>query len=171
MGDSTSRRRADAAHMQDLTPLATLATTPPLLSALRAPEPEAPERYRGDDPSLVLLAEDDEDILALVSLRLERAGYRVARARNGQEALELARELRPAIAVFDVSMPLMTGVDATRALRADPATAGLPIILLTARDSESEISAGTKAGASAYITKPFSPQDLAAQIAAFLSDG
>jgi CheY-like chemotaxis protein len=180
-GTAAHLRRADAAPVQDNATLATLSTASlhpaeqdgllPEAAALRAPAPALPEPYRGDDPSLVLLAEDDEDILALVSLRLERAGYRVARARNGREAVELARDLRPAVAVFDVSMPLMTGVDAIRTLRGEPATAGLPIILLTARNSESEISAGTAAGASAYITKPFSPQDLAARIAALLGNG
>jgi DNA-binding response OmpR family regulator len=130
----------------------------------------APLRHVASDESLVLLAEDDEDILLLLATRLERDGYRVARARDGREAVALARCLRPAIAVLDVSMPLVTGLEATRELRADPTTASLPIILLTARASERDIQAGAAAGATAYVTKPFSPQDLAARIRSVLGD-
>jgi CheY-like chemotaxis protein len=117
---------------------------------------------------LVVVAEDDEDILTLVSFRLERSGYRVAAARNGAEAVELVRELHPAVVVLDIAMPVMTGLDAARLLRADPALAELPIILLTARASEEDVAAGLAAGANAYVTKPFSPQDLATRVDAVL---
>jgi DNA-binding response OmpR family regulator len=131
--------------------------------------PERTLRGGAAEEPLVLLAEDDEDILLLLAVRLERSGYRVARARDGREAVALVRQLRPDAAVFDISMPLLTGLEATRLLRADPATASLPIILLTARASESDIAAGTDAGATAYVTKPFSPQDLAASVDAVLA--
>jgi CheY-like chemotaxis protein len=113
---------------------------------------------------LILLADDDEDIMELVSFRLERSGYRVARAHDGAEAVRLVRELHPALAVLDVSMPVMTGLDATVALRADPSTEAIPIILLTARGAPADITAGLAAGATAYVTKPFSPQDLSTRI-------
>ena len=119
---------------------------------------------------LILLAEDDEDIVELVSFRLERSGYRVARAHDGAEAVGLVQELRPDLAVFDISMPVMSGLEATRILRDDPATASLPIILLTARVTPGDIAAGIEAGATAYVTKPFSPQDLSSRIAGVLGD-
>jgi CheY-like chemotaxis protein len=122
------------------------------------------------DERLVLLAEDDEDILDLVSFRLERSGYRIVRARDGAEAVLLVKELRPALAVLDVSMPVMTGLEATCALRADPATAEIPIILLTARATPADVAAGVAAGATAYVTKPFSPQDLSSTIDSVLGD-
>jgi CheY-like chemotaxis protein len=124
-----------------------------------APPNEAP---------LVLVADDDDDILALVTFRLERSGYRVVPARDGAEAVRLVQELRPDLAVLDISMPLLTGLEATRVLRADPATAEIPIVLLTARAAEHDIAAGVAAGATAYVTKPFSPQDLASRVDAVL---
>jgi CheY-like chemotaxis protein len=123
-----------------------------------------------DDQRLILLAEDDEDIVELVSFRLERSGYRVARAHDGEEAVRLAHELRPLLAIFDVSMPNMTGIEATRSLRDDPSTAALPIILLTAHAAGSDLAAGMEAGATAYVTKPFSPQELSSRVASVLGD-
>jgi CheY-like chemotaxis protein len=126
--------------------------------------PRADAVFRATSEPLILVAEDDEDILSLVTFRLQRSGYRVVPARDGGEAIRLARELKPTLAVFDVSMPVLTGLEATRALRADPATAALPIILLTARSTPADVAAGEAAGATAYVTKPFSPQDLVARI-------
>lgn len=115
---------------------------------------------------LILLAEDDEDIVELVSVRLERSGYRVIRADNGADAIRLARELHPALAVFDITMPVLSGLDAIRSLRADedPETAAMPIILLTARAAPGDVAAGLEAGATEYVTKPFSPQELSRRI-------
>ena len=118
-----------------------------------------------------MLADDDEDILKLVSYRLERSGYRVVSVRNGAEAVRLATELLPAVVVLDVSMPIMTGIEATRLLRAAPETASLPIILLTARAAEADVAAGTAAGATGYVTKPFSPQDLARRVEELVTHG
>ena len=116
------------------------------------------------DGPLVLCADDDEDILALVALRLERAGFRVVRATNGEQALELARAEQPALAVLDVMMPRMTGVEVLRALRADEETRAIRIILLSARVQESDVTGGLEAGADAYLAKPFRAPELVAKV-------
>jgi DNA-binding response OmpR family regulator len=107
---------------------------------------------------LVLLADDDPDIRELVRLRLERSGYAVVSANDGAEALELAAGCAPDIAILDVAMPNLSGLEVTRVLRERYAT--LPVILLTARARESDVRAGVAVGADAYVTKPFSPQEL-----------
>jgi len=112
------------------------------------------------DAPLVLCADDDPDILALLSLRLERAGYRVAQANDGEEALSLARELQPDVVVLDVMMPRLSGTDVVVALRADEATKGLPVILVSARAHDEDVQRGLEAGADAYLPKPFSAQEL-----------
>jgi DNA-binding response OmpR family regulator len=113
-----------------------------------------------NDAPLVLCADDDRDILALLALRLERAGYRVAQAVDGEQALSLARELRPAVLVLDVMMPRMSGTEVVAALRADPATAGLRVVLLSARAQEADVARGLDAGADAYLAKPFQAPEL-----------
>ena len=117
---------------------------------------------------LVLVADDDEDIRALVSFRLERAGYEVIEASDGEEALRLARERTPNLAVLDVMMPKLTGDEVTRRIRVDDATRQMPIILLTARVQEEDVARGFEAGADDYIKKPFSPQELRARVQAVL---
>jgi DNA-binding response OmpR family regulator len=116
----------------------------------------------------VLVADDDDDVLELVAFRLERAGYEVITARDGEEALRAARENTPALAVLDVMMPKMTGYDVTRALRKDEQTRQMPVILLTARVQEADVNRGFDAGADDYIRKPFSPQELRARVEAVL---
>jgi two-component system, OmpR family, response regulator MtrA len=118
---------------------------------------------------LVLVADDDADILLLVRLRLERSGYEVVTARDGTEALALAQERQPDVAIFDVSMPGLTGFDVTRLLR--EANAKLPVILLTARALDSDVEAGAAVGADAYLTKPFSPQDLELRVRELVNGG
>ena len=122
-----------------------------------------------DDVRTVLVADDDEDILQLVSFRLERAGYNVITASDGQKAIAAAREHQPDLAVLDVMMPGMNGYDVTRALRADEATAQIPVILLTARVQEADVSRGFEAGADDYLRKPFSPQELRSRVQAILA--
>ena len=112
------------------------------------------------DAPLILCADDDPDILALLALRLERAGYRVAQAADGQEALTLARELKPSIVVLDVMMPRLTGTEVLEALRADPATHELPVILVSARAQQADVQRGMNAGADAYLAKPFHANEL-----------
>ena len=93
---------------------------------------------------VVLAADDDEDILDLVKFRLERSGYTVLQARDGEEALELARERKPDLAVLDVMMPKLDGLELTRRLRAEEATSRMPIILLTARAQDADVAAGLR---------------------------
>jgi DNA-binding response OmpR family regulator len=117
---------------------------------------------------LVLAADDDEDILGLVSFRLERSGYTVVQARDGEAALELAVKELPDLAVLDVMMPKLDGFEVTRRLRADAATSRMPIILLTARAQDADVQRGFEAGADDYIRKPFSPDELRARVQAIL---
>lgn len=124
-----------------------------------------------NDSGVIVVADDDADILDLVSLTLERAGHVVHRARDGEEALELVRSERPDVAVLDVAMPKLDGVELTRRLRSDPDTSAVRIVLLTARVQERDTDAGIAAGAHEYIRKPFSPQDLQERIAALLRQG
>ena len=109
---------------------------------------------------LVLVADDDEDILSLVGAALDKAGYEVTRATNGAQALEQVRTLRPCVAVLDVAMPELDGIEVLRLVRADPATADLPVILLTARAQEEDARRAYAEGASKYVRKPFSPREL-----------
>jgi CheY-like chemotaxis protein len=109
---------------------------------------------------LVLCADDERDILALLVLRLERAGYRVAQAVDGEQALALARELHPDVLVLDVMMPRLSGTDVLAALRADEATAHLRVVLLSARAQETDVERGLEAGADAYLAKPFQAPEL-----------
>ena len=121
----------------------------------------------GDRP-VVLVADDDDDIRDLVAFRLDRAGYEVLRAGDGQQALDLAKEHIPDLAVLDVMMPKLTGYDVTRELRAHAPTSRIPVILLTARVQEADVARGFEAGADDYVKKPFSPQELKARVQAVL---
>jgi DNA-binding response OmpR family regulator len=122
----------------------------------------------GNGQPLILIADDDPDILALVSFRLERAGYEVVQARNGEEAVQVALARRPDLAVIDVMMPRIVGYEATRQLRQQEETSQMPIILLTARVQEEDIARGFDAGADDYVRKPFSPQELGSRVQAAL---
>jgi len=124
-------------------------------------------RLNDDTPGRVptlLVADDDEDILTLVQLRLSRSGYEVVVARDGEEALRLAQEKHPDLAVLDWMMPKASGLEVLRAIRAGSETADIPVVLLTARASEADVQEGLDAGADDYIAKPFSPQELASRV-------
>jgi len=109
---------------------------------------------------LVLVADDEEDILALVTTILERAGYEVVSVRDGAEALTAVRDRRPDLAVLDISMPEVDGLEVLRRIRADADTSELPVLLLSAQAQEADVKLGFATGASAYVKKPFSPRDL-----------
>jgi DNA-binding response OmpR family regulator len=118
---------------------------------------------------LVLVADDDEDILTLVTFRLERAGCVVVKARNGDEALRVALEQVPDLAVLDVTMPGLDGYSVTRELRLAGPTSTMPIILLTARAQEADVARGLAAGADEYIRKPFDAHDLRERVERLLN--
>jgi DNA-binding response OmpR family regulator len=117
---------------------------------------------------LVLVADDDPDILALVRFRLERDGYEVLSAPDGETALDLALARTPDLALLDVMMPRLDGYEVTRRLRQHSPTTAIPIILLTARVQEPDVKLGIEAGADDYVTKPFSPQALGERVQAAL---
>ena len=119
--------------------------------------------------TVVLVADDDADIRDLVAFKLEQVGLEVVAAGDGEAALEAARAMQPELAVLDISMPGLSGIDVCRMLRADPATAGMLIIMLTARVQEQDVQGGFSAGADDYVTKPFSPRELVSRIQALLS--
>jgi DNA-binding response OmpR family regulator len=123
----------------------------------------------GEDQPVILAADDDEDILQLVAFRLGRSGYRVLQAHDGEEALTLALEHEPDLAVLDVGMPKMDGFEVVRRLRAHDATSRMPIIMLTARAQDTDVEEGFDAGANDYLRKPFSPQELKARVQAMLA--
>jgi DNA-binding response OmpR family regulator len=116
----------------------------------------------------ILVADDDVDIRELVEFKLSTLGHDVVAVSDGAAAIDACRAQRPDLAVLDVMMPGVSGLDAIRAIRADPALAGLPVILLTARAQESDVETGFDSGADDYITKPFSPRELAARVDALL---
>jgi DNA-binding response OmpR family regulator len=121
-----------------------------------------------DARRVIVVAEDDPDILDLVEFRLRQEGYEVLTARNGEEALNLCLERRPALALLDVQMPKLNGYEVTRRLRAEEATRGIAIVILTASVRESEIARAFDAGANDFLRKPFSPGDLATRVRAAL---
>jgi DNA-binding response OmpR family regulator len=113
---------------------------------------------------LVLVADDDDDILLLVTTRLRRDGFEVISARNGEEALALAIERHPAIAVLDIGMPKLDGLEVLQRIRADETLKEIRVLLLTAKAQESDVRRGYEAGADAYVRKPFSPGDLSTRV-------
>ena len=105
----------------------------------------------------ILIADDEDDILGLLQVHLTRLGYEVVAARDGEEALRLAEAHGPALAVLDVSMPKLDGLEVTRRLRAD---SDIPVILLSALVQPADVERGLEAGATAYLRKPFTGQEL-----------
>lgn len=118
-----------------------------------------------DKPPLVLLVDDDEKTLHLVSVYLEREGYAVAIATNGYDALSLARSLLPSLIVLDLMLPGLTGIEVCEILRSETNPF---IIMLTARTTEQDKLLGLDAGADDYVSKPFSPRELTARVRAVL---
>jgi two-component system alkaline phosphatase synthesis response regulator PhoP len=113
----------------------------------------------------VLLVDDDENIVQLVKMYLERDGYQVTTALDGQGALDAARRTRPDIVVLDLMLPGMGGLEVCRELRRD---SSVPIVMLTARTTETDKLTGLDMGADDYVTKPFSPRELLARMRAVL---
>ncbi len=123
----------------------------------------------GAEGQLIVVADDDDDVRELIEFRLTRAGYRVASGANGEQALELIRTRRPALAVLDIMMPKLDGYEVTRRVREDPAHARMPVLLLTASVREGAATAGFEAGADDHMRKPFSPQELLVRVRSMLA--
>jgi DNA-binding response OmpR family regulator len=114
---------------------------------------------------MILVVDDERHIVELVQMYLERAGYRVVSASDGQEALTQFRKARPALVVLDLMLPGMDGLDVCRRLRAE---SDVPVIMLTARGEDVERIVGLELGADDYVTKPFNPRELVARVRAVL---
>lgn len=112
----------------------------------------------------ILMAEDDPDIQLVARLALKKAGYRVTAVSNGRELLARAAGERPDIVLLDWMMPEMDGPETCARLRADPATADIPVVFMTAKSQASEIERGLSLGAAGYIVKPFDALTLGAQL-------
>jgi two-component system, OmpR family, phosphate regulon response regulator PhoB len=117
---------------------------------------------------LVLIVEDEADIVVLLKYNLEKEGFRVLAAGDGEEALLMAEEQPPQIVLLDWMLPLMSGLEVCRQLRRNAKTRDVPIIMLTARGEEADRVRGLNSGADDYLTKPFSPTELVARMRAVL---
>ena len=120
------------------------------------------------ETATVLVADDEPHLLRLVKFRLEREGYRVLTAADGDTALQVARTEQPDLCVLDVMMPKRSGFDVLRELRADERFNSTKVIMLTARAQDRDVDAGFSLGADDYVTKPFSPNELRVRISAHL---
>ena len=121
------------------------------------------------ETATVLVADDEPHLLRLVKFRLEREGYRVLTAADGDAALQVARTEHPDLCVLDVMMPKRSGFDVLRELRADERFNSTKVIMLTARAQDRDVDAGFSLGADDYVTKPFSPNELRVRISAHLN--
>jgi DNA-binding response OmpR family regulator len=117
----------------------------------------------------ILIVEDEVNIVSLISIRLARLGHSINSADNGIAGLELAHKLMPDLILLDVMLPLLNGFQVLQRLKADPATAGIPIVMLTARGLESDVVAGIEGGADDYLIKPFSFPELIARVSTTLA--
>lgn len=116
----------------------------------------------------ILVVDDEQDLVKLVRFNLEKDGYKVISAFNGEDALFLARKERPALIILDLMLPGIDGLEVCKKLKADQELTNIAIIMLTAKGEESDITVGLKLGADDYVTKPFSPKELLARIQAVL---
>jgi two-component system, OmpR family, response regulator MtrA len=117
----------------------------------------------------ILVADDDVDIRELIEFKLSTLGHEIVAVSDGAAAVDVCRDAKPDLAVLDVMMPGMSGLDAVRVIRSDEAMADIPVILLTARVKEADVETGFDSGADDYITKPFSPRELASRVQALLA--
>ncbi len=117
----------------------------------------------------VLVVDDDPVIQGLLRVNFEMEGYDVITAGDGVEGLERARSEQPDVVILDVMMPRMDGLEVARTLKADPSTAPIPIVLVSAKAQEIDVRAGGATGADAYVTKPFDPLELLKRVEALIA--
>jgi len=116
----------------------------------------------------ILIVDDEKDIVELVRYNLEKEGYKIIPAYNGEEALELIKRQLPHLIILDLMLPGIDGLEVCRILKKDSRTSNIPIIMLTAKGEEADIVAGLELGADDYVTKPFSVRQLIARVRAVL---
>ncbi|MBI2472786.1 MAG: response regulator [Planctomycetes bacterium] len=116
----------------------------------------------------ILVVDDEQDLVKLIRYHLEKDGYKVLSASNGEDALFLARRERPELVILDLMLPGIDGLEVCKKLKADSELANTAIVMLTAKGEEVDITLGLKLGADDYVTKPFSPKELVARVQAVL---
>ena len=116
----------------------------------------------------ILIAEDERDIRDLITFTLKFAGYEVVATANGEEAYQKALQDKPDLILMDVRMPRMTGYEACKRMKAEDSLKDVPVVFLSAKGQDSEVNAGLDAGATEYILKPFSPDQLTQRVQVIL---
>jgi len=119
----------------------------------------------------IVVVEDEPDIFEVIEYNLQREGYEIQGCLNGSEGIELIRRLQPDLVLLDLMLPGRSGLDICRHLKADELTRNIPIIIVTAKNTESDLVLGLGLGADDYIAKPFSPRELVARVQAVLRRG
>lgn len=115
-------------------------------------------------PLTVLVVDDSDRIRSLIVLNLQLEGFSTVEARDGQECLDVVRSVNPDLITLDVAMPRLDGLSTASRLKADPETAGIPILMVSALAQSADLARGKEVGASAYLTKPFEPDELVATV-------
>ncbi len=108
----------------------------------------------------ILIVDDHLEVRELIEVTLRSDDYQLVQAENGREAVAIAKTMKPDLIIMDIMMPEMDGIEATRRIKGDPETKACTVIILTAKNKESDRQAGLDAGASTYFAKPFSPLEL-----------
>jgi len=116
----------------------------------------------------ILLIDDEPDVLDMVELNLKSSGFKVSSAQDGEVGIRKARDEQPTLIVLDLMLPRMSGLEVCKNLKKDPATMGIPVIMLTAKSDEVDRIVGLELGADDYVTKPFSPRELVLRIKSVL---
>jgi two-component system, cell cycle response regulator DivK len=124
-----------------------------------------------DASKTVLLVEDNEDNRTVYRTILEHFGYQVVEARNGEDGIRMAREGRPDLILMDISIPKIDGFEATRILKSDPATRGIPIIALTAHAMEEDRRRARVSGCDGFLAKPIAPRRVVSEVRRYLAAG
>jgi phosphate regulon transcriptional regulator PhoB len=141
------------------------------MTMVRRRSVEPAESAAGQRLGRILVVEDEPDVAEMIRYNVSREGYEVAVVKNGADAIERARELRPDVVLLDIMIPQLNGWEVCRRLKQEPRTRPIPIIMVTGRVEEGDKILGFEMGADDYITKPFSPRELVARIRAVVRRG